>query len=245
MVAAAIHTGHELRPEVSSLLTLPDSARLREEDPFTDRIAACADARVVVNRSRFEVDLNRGRKDAVYRTPEDCWGLDLWRGELPHEVVRRSLDIYDAFYDDLAAHLDPLAEAGPFVVFDVHSYNFRRQDAEGPEAPPAENPDVNVGTGSMDYRWSSVVDALIGALDGADVDGEPLDVRENIRFKGANLSRWVHERYPATGCALALEFKKTFMDEWTGSLDEGRLDALTNALEGAIPAVLNAARRSA
>lgn len=76
LVATAIHAGHDIRPEVSSLLTLDEAARLREEDPFTDRIAACADSRVLVFRSRFEVDLNRGRDDAVYRTPDDCWGLD-------------------------------------------------------------------------------------------------------------------------------------------------------------------------
>jgi hypothetical protein len=53
----------------------------------------------------------------------------------------------------------------------------------------------------------------------------------------------VHERYPTTGCALALEFKKTFMDEWTGRLDEGHLLALTQALAHTVPAVLQAVGR--
>jgi N-formylglutamate deformylase len=245
LVATAIHAGHDLRPEISALITLSDSARRREEDPFTDRIAACAAARVIVNRSRFEVDLNRTREAAVYRTPEDCWGLDLWRGGLPPDVVVRSLSIYDAFYEDLAALLDPLDAVGPFVVFDVHSYNHRRHADASVEAPVMENPDVNVGTGSMDDRWSSVVDALIDALDGIDVHKAPLDVRQNICFEGANLSRWVHERYPTTGCALSLEFKKTFMDERTGREGDGRVDELTDVLMGAMPAVLDAAKRSA
>lgn len=88
-----------------------------------------------------------------------------------------------------------------------------------------------------DYR--PVVESFIGALDGLDVGGKRLDVRENVRFKGANLSHWVREHYPTTGCTLALEFKKTFMDEWTGEVDRTHLDALTKALNGSIPVVLD------
>ncbi|WP_253272749.1 hypothetical protein [Arsenicicoccus sp. oral taxon 190] len=57
-----------------------------------------------------------------------------------------------------------------------------------------------------------------------------LDVRENVRFRGAHLSRWVNTRYRGLGCALALEFRKTFMDEWTGEVDQARLVELRDAL---------------
>jgi hypothetical protein len=30
------------------------------------------------------------------------------------------------------------------------------------------------------------------------------------------LTRFVHDNFPDTGCAVALEVKKFFMDEWTG-----------------------------
>ena len=245
VLATAIHAGHDLRPEVDSRLALDEATRLREEDPFTDRFTACADTRLVVNRSRFEVDLNRDRDEAVYREPDDAWGLDLWRGELPDEVVERSLDLYDAFHASLAAHLDALAERGPFVVFDLHSYNHRRRGPDAPPDPPEENPDVNVGTASLDRdRWGEVVDTFMEVMRRATVDGAPIDVRENVRFGGAHLARWVHERYPGTGCALALEMKKTFMDEWTGRLDAARLDALTSALRPTVPAVLEVVRAS-
>ena len=58
---------------------------------------------------------------------------------------------------------------------------------------------------------------------GQQVAGRPLDVRENVRFKGRQLAAFVHERFPTTGCALAIEVKKTFMDEWTGVVDEEHL----------------------
>jgi len=241
LVATAIHAGHDLRAEVAERIALDEPARLRQEDPWTDRIIAPAPARVVVNRSRFEVDLNRERDDAVYRLSDETWGHDVWTAPLPEDLVRRSLAVYDDFYDDLAARLDRLAARGPFVVLDVHSYNHRREGPEAPPAPAEENPAVNVGTGSLDReRWAPVVDTLIETLGGTEVRGEPLDVRENVRFEGANLASWVHERYPERGCALALEFKKTFMDEWSGRVDEQHLDDLTAAVASTVPAIVDA-----
>ena len=240
LVATAIHAGHALRPEIAGLVALDDAARLREEDPFTDRPTAVAGTRFVAHRSRFEVDLNRPRAHAVYRTPDDAWGLDVWRRPLPDDVVERSLAVHDEAYAALAEALDALADEGPFVVLDLHSYNHRRDPGRAP-APAEENPEVNVGTGSLDRdRWGGLVDRFMAELAGAGLAGRPLDVRENVRFKGGHLSQWVHERYPTRGCALAIELKKTFMDEWTGALDEDHLDALTGALLCTVPGLLDA-----
>ena len=241
VVATAIHAGHDLRPEVAGWMALDESVRLREEDPFTDRIIALVPSRVVVNRSRFEVDLNRSRDEAVYSLSDDTWGHAVWKEPLPGDVVSRSLAVYDAFYDDLAACLDRVAARGPFVLLDVHSYNHRRAGPDAPPAPADENPALNVGTGSMDRRrWAAVVDTAIDRLRGTVVRGEPLDVRENVRFRGAHLAAWVHDRYPERGCALALEFKKTFMDEWSGHVDEDHLDDLGAAVAGCLPDLADA-----
>ena len=35
VIATAIHDGHHLRTDVAAVIRLDDSARLREEDPFT------------------------------------------------------------------------------------------------------------------------------------------------------------------------------------------------------------------
>ena len=41
-----------------------------------------------------------------------------------------------------------------------------------------------------------------------------------MAFQGRGaLTRFVHERHPEHGCAIALEFKKFFMDEWSGAPD--------------------------
>jgi N-formylglutamate amidohydrolase len=87
VVATSVHAGHEVRPQVAQEMSLPEADRLREEDPFTDVIASAVPSRMITHRSRFEVDLNRPRREAVYRIPEDAWGLDIWRDEvLPDDV---------------------------------------------------------------------------------------------------------------------------------------------------------------
>ena len=242
LVTTAIHTGHDLREETARLMVLDEDTRLREEDPFTDEIGADCPARLVVHRSRFEVDLNRARDEAVYRRPEDCWGLEVWReSPLPDDVTEGSLAIHDAFYAELGKRLDAIAERGPFVLYDVHSYNHRRHGPDRPEAPEEENPEVNVGTGSLDRdRWGDVVDTFITTLAGTGTAGGEIDVRENVRFKGANLCGWVHERYPDHGVALALEFKKTYMDEWTSEPDRARIATLARALGQTVGPVLRA-----
>ncbi|MFE5407795.1 N-formylglutamate amidohydrolase [Microbacterium sp. NPDC056569] len=238
-IATAIHNGHDVRSELAAELVLPEADRLREEDPCTDEIGALVPARVVVNRSRFEVDLNRAREEAVYRSADEAWGLEIVRDPpLDEDIVAGSLAVYDAFYAELGRRLDAVAERGPFVMFDVHSYNHRRDGADGEEAPEAENPEVNVGTGSLDRdRFGPVVDAFIESLATTGTSAGPLDVRENIRFRGRQLAAWTHARYPGRGVVLALEFKKTFMDEWTGEADRARIDELARALASTIPAL--------
>ena len=236
VVMTAIHAGHELRPELADLVLVDASTRLREEDPFTDRLAV-AGTRVTVHRSRFEVDLNRPRAEAVYRAPEDAWGLQVWKQPPSPEVVERSLAVYDTFYAVLADRLNRLAARGRFVVLDIHSYNHRR---EGVPAPPAENPELNVGTGSLVRgRWDRIVDGFIDEMRDQQVDGHALDVRENVRFRGAQLARWIHERYPDTGCALALEFKKLFMDERTGEPEDNHIAELGRALGAVVPRLVD------
>ncbi len=242
LVATAIHNGHDLRPATASEMVLDEDVRLREEDPFTDLIGAGAPARVVVHRSRFEVDLNRPRDEAVYRRPEDCWGLEVWRSNpLPEGTAADSLEVYTNFYAELGRRLDRVAERGPFVVFDVHSYNHRRGGADAAPEPAADNPEVNLGTGTVDKNvFGGVVEAFVDSLGQQSTDNGPIDVRENVKFKGRALSWWVHDVYAGVGCCLALEFKKTFMDEWTGQPNQQRLMQLQQALTATHGPVLKA-----
>jgi N-formylglutamate amidohydrolase len=239
LVTTAIHAGHDLRPEVAARIALDPQQRLREEDPYTDRITAAGGRPLVVHRSRFEVDLNRPRHACIYRSPAEAWGLDVWREPMTEEQVERSRRLHDAFYALLAGFLDDLAAQGRFVVLDIHSYNHRRDAAGHEPAPALENPEVNVGTGSLDHdRWGPVVDRFVTDLRRQVVDGHHLDVRENVRFEGGYLTQWVNERYDGIGGAVAVELKKVFMDEWTGTPDDRHIDELTKAFAAVVPLLL-------
>ena len=242
LVAVASHHGHQLRAEVRELMKLSDQDRLREEDPFTGEWTAIAPTRFVAQRSRFEVDLNRARHEAVYLGPDDAWGLDLWKEPLSQDIVDRSLAEYDAYYTALREVLVGLErEYGGFVVFDLHSYNHRREGPDGPAADPEKNPEVNVGTGRINRaHWAPVVDAFMKSLSNYDFQGRRLDVRENVKFVGRQHPQWVHENFPETGCVLAIEMKKFFMDEWTGEVDRDAMDEIQRALASTVEPVLAA-----
>lgn len=240
LVATAIHHGHVVRDEVAQLLALDPAARLREEDPFTGEWTAIAATRVIGVRSRFEVDLNRPRTKAIYLTPDDAWGLPVWTAAPPAAVVTRSLAQYDAFYLEMQRLLAGLTQIfGHFVVFDLHAYNHRRAGPQGAPADPATHPEVNVGTGTMERRrWASLVERFIADLSAVDFLGRRLDVRENVKFQGGHFPRWIHQTFPDSGCALAIEFKKFFMDEWTGEPDWVQIEAIKSALAATVPGLL-------
>lgn len=229
IIATAIHDGHGLRAEVRAAMALSESDRLREEDPHTGQAAAVVSNHVIAARSRFEVDLNREIDEAVYRTPDQSWGLKVWHAEPPGDFIARSLSLHTAFYKMMADTLDELAaQHERFILFDIHSYNHRRDGPGAAATPQEEAPDINIGTYSMPRdHWAPVLDPIIAAMRDFNFNGRKLDVRENIAFQGKGaLTRFVHERYPQKGCAIAIEFKKFFMDEWTGVPDTAALAAM-------------------
>ena len=205
---------------------MSDADRLREEDPFTGQAIVDVPTHFIAHRSRFEADLNRAADSAVYRTPEDAWGLQLWREPPPQTVVEGSLDYHSRFYAMVGNVLDDIAADYPrFVLIDVHSYNHRRKGPDGDPTAPEDAPEINIGTFSMPRdQWAWLLDPVMQAMRDYDFGGRHLDVRENVAFQGkGELTRFVHDRYPGKGCAIALEFKKFYMDEWTGEPDEAAL----------------------
>jgi hypothetical protein len=177
----------------------------------------------------------------VYLTPEDAWGLRVWTDTLPDDAVARSLAQYDAFYEALGELYGNLARRhGAFVVYDLHTYNHLRQGPQGPPADPDGNPQVNVGTRTMQSRdrFGHVIERFKADLADYDFPGGRLDVRENVKFFGGNHPRWAHERFPESACVLAIEFKKFFMDEWTGVADMAAVEVIGEALAATVPGVL-------
>jgi N-formylglutamate amidohydrolase len=240
LAAVALHSSHDVREEVAALFAISDEDRLREEDPYTDAWTAVAPTRIVARRSRFEVDLNRPREKAVYIEPKDAWDLKVWRRRPSRELIERSLAEYDGFYATLKDILYELAgRHGGFVILDMHSYNHRRDGPDAPAAPQDENPDLNIGTDTMNRDlWAPLVDRFMDDMINCRFRGSGLDVRENVKFGGGHLAHQVHEWFPDRGCVIAVEYKKIFMDEWTGKPYMDAIDAVTESIRSAVPGIL-------
>lgn len=230
IITSALHAGHDVRGALTGLFALSDAERLREEDPFTEAIADLGVSRIVVSRSRFEVDLNRSRETSVYLRPDDAWGLDIWSSPLSDTLAEESRCIHDAFYAAVGTLLDEAVEShGGFVLLDVHSYNHRRGGADAAPADPLTDPEVNLGTESLDAPAARpFVESFVRSMTDAGYD-----CRENVKFRGGNFVRWVNSTYRDQGFALAIEFKKTFMDEWSGAVDPAALLRANAALRTA------------
>ena len=238
ILGTAIHNGHHVRGAVGALLAISDDDRLREEDPFTEFVIRDVPNRIVFHRSRFEVDLNRARAAAVYLSPEQAWGMDIWSEKPAPETVEDSLRAHDDYYSMLRHVLGGLEKRhGRFVVLDIHSYNHRRGGPDAPPSDPQTAPEINIGTFSMDReRWAHVVEPFMATLRAFEFRGCKMDVRENVAFEGrGEQTRFIHEAFPQTGCAIAVEFKKFFMDEWTGLPDKGALVAMRAMIRSALP----------
>ncbi|HWV21029.1 MAG TPA: N-formylglutamate amidohydrolase [Devosia sp.] len=238
LIGTAIHDGHLVWPHLLANMALDETGRLREEDPFTAQFIADIPNRITVFRSRFELDLNRAPEEAIYLRPDQSWGLDVWHTLPGEDDIAALMRQHASYYSSLLHVLTDLeTEHGGFVLLDMHSYNHRRAGPAALATPQEDAPDINIGTASMDRaRWAHVLDPFIDALRQHSVGGRPLDVRENVAFQGrGEQTRFVHDHFPQTGCAIAVEFKKIFMNEWTGQPIEPVIAELRAALRATLP----------
>jgi len=233
-LAVAVHAGHRVREELLPLMQIPEKERLFEEDPATDRMIRGSANAVWGIDSRAEYDLNRPPERAVPLTAGQFWGVQVYRAPLPEDMVRRSLEKHEAFYRFIGSCIRVLLERfGLCVVYDIHSYNLSRQVEKGIRNPPL----FNLGTALLDRRrWGSRIDAWLRELGRIEVPGIAVTVEENRVFTGAGeLCRRLTGWDPRI-LVLPTEIAKVYMDERTGTLDEGLIDALGRGLRGAIAA---------
>lgn len=216
VIAFALHDGHFIDGSLRGHLLLDEQGRAREEDPYTGyMIADLPVSKVVVHISRFQLDLNRTKDKAVYLQPEDAWGLNVW-SNLPLHLIKKLHKDYDLFYNAVAAVIEAAIKKYGFVfILDVHSYNYRRE-TPFTEADATAHPEINMGTAYNRKKWQGLCSRFTNFFSEADVLGYKIDARQNIIFKGGAFARWIIENYGEYSAVFSVEFKKTFMDEWTG-----------------------------
>lgn len=236
VIATAIHDGHDIYESLRPHLFLNEQQRSREEDPYTGfMIADLPVTKITVSSSRFQIDLNRMKEKAIYEKPEDAWGLTTWK-HFPIEEKEKLHTDYNAFYEAVKNLIEEtISRHGYVIILDVHSYNHRRDDPFTVAAND-ENPEINVGTFYNAPDWEKLCTDYTQFL-----RSKQYDARENIKFKGGAFSQQIINNYGAKSCVLSVEFKKTFMDEWTGVADIAHVLRLNNLLSQSIDFLTNKA----
>ena len=239
-VCTAIHNGNGMSRLAKSNLGITEEIRFREEDPKTEFFADICYNKIINYRSRFECDLNRPREKAVYMNPEDAWGLKV-RKEVPgKEQINTAYNFYDTYYRRVKSFYDEMQQTfGSFFVYDIHSYNHHRLGSDAPFDDPIQNPEIILGTTNMDAIWQPLIDKIEKKMNEYDFNGRSIDVRQNVKFTGGHFSRWTHSNYGKSACSVAIEFKKIFMDEWTGEFFPDIMQKLREILASTKPLILD------
>lgn len=220
-LSAAIHNGGNLHPQLVDNCLLSKAERYYEEDPFTGSFIEQQPITLVAHDSRYEYDLNRNTSECVYET---AWGKEIWKNPLTEEVISASKEKHAQFYRIVSVLVEALAEDfGQCIVYDNHSYNYRRHDRD-------DLPVFNLGTTSVKSdSWRPVIDTWLKALQNMSVEDVCVTAAENDIFYGkGHLAGHCHGLYDNV-LVLATETKKVFMNELTGEEEKVVLPSLQKA----------------
>jgi len=219
--SAAIHNGGNMRPELTENCLLSEAERYYEEDPYTGSFIENQPITLIGHDSRYEYDLNRSTDECVYET---AWGRDVWKHALSDEAIAAGKAKHAQFYRVVSALCDALTgDFGECIVYDNHSYNFKRHERK-------DLPVFNLGTSSVKSdKWRPIIDRWVKVLGEMPVDGCDISAAENDIFYGkGQLAAHCHGLYDNV-LVLATEAKKVFMDELTGKPDSIVLPSLQKA----------------
>jgi len=212
----AIHAGNRIREELRDVVAVSPDDQFREEDPGTEKFIQDFPIQIIALDSRFEYDLNRSSDRAVYLTPEMAWGLTVWKRALTEAEINISLAKHHEFHQLMDIVTDFLIrQNNQAYIFDVHSYCYQREK----RLPwfVDNKPVINLGTEAINQNvFGEAIKNFITHLSQISVDGRLISVAENDVFKGGFLARRLCARNHDQLAVFAIEFKKIFMDEWSG-----------------------------
>jgi len=202
----AVHDGHQFRRELWQNCIHTEYERWFEEDPATKEMVQTHPIVIAGMDSRFEYDLNRAPDNAIY---EDAWGKQLWHNPLSEEMKQKSLDKHESFYKVVHALIEKLEEKfGVCVVYDMHSYNWKRWDREVPT--------FNLGTGNVDNdRFGDTIELWRKMLSEINLPNEIASTSKiNDTFQGNGyFLKFISQNFNNT-LVLATEIAKVYCDEY-------------------------------
>jgi len=218
-VCGAVHNGNQFRRDLWDNCLHTAYHRWFEEDPCTKEFIKTHPIVIAGCDSRFEYDLNRTPENAIY---EDAWGKKLWKEPLAPKAIEKSLAKHAAFYSVVHSLITKLEEKfGAVVVYDMHSYNWRRWDREVPV--------VNLGAANVDInRFGDFVETWRQSLSELELPhGIESTAKINDTFYGNGyFLKFITQSFRNT-LVLATEFKKIYCNE----LDETIFPEVVCAIE--------------
>ena len=226
-VCGAVHDGHQFRQSLWDNCLHTEYERWYEEDPCTKQMVLDHPIVIAGCDSRFEYDLNRVPDTAIYN---DAWGKKLWKSSLNKEDREFSLKKHQNFYHVVAALLSKLeSKYKKVLVFDMHSYNWKRWDREVPT--------WNLGTANIDTNrfghfamsWS----AKLGQMQLPNGIKSTSLINDTFQGNGYFL-KYITQNFKNT-LVLATEIAKVYCDELTGIIYPEVVHSVEKQLKELIP----------
>jgi N-formylglutamate deformylase len=231
----AVHAGSRIREDLQDALAVSEADRFREEDPATEQFIKELPIRVISLDSRFEYDVNRPEEKAIPLTPDMAWGLKVWNRDLTFAEKEVALNKYREFHSLMEIISDYLVSiSDKAYIFDMHSYCYQRDE----HLPWYENgkPEINLGSDAINKEvFGQEIRMLLEEFGQISVEGRKIRAAENEVFRGGYLARKLCARHYNKLAVFAVEFKKIFMDEWSGEI----YAPVINELKGQVSVILS------
>ncbi|WP_111682555.1 N-formylglutamate amidohydrolase [Winogradskyella tangerina] len=202
----AVHDGHQFRQDLWENCLHSAYDRWYEEDPETKNMVKSHPILISGCDSRFEYDLNRTPEEAVFET---AWGKQLWKQPLPESEKQLSLQKHTNFYKVVHALIAKLeSKFNVCIVYDMHSYNWKRWDREVPT--------WNLGTSNIDNdRFGAQVESwrqMLASIELPDDIKRTAKINDTFQGNGYFL-KYITRNFQNT-LVLATEIAKVYCDEY-------------------------------
>lgn len=226
-ICGAVHDGHQFRKSLWENCTHTEYERWYEEDPCTKEMVQAHPIVVAGCDSRFEYDLNRAPEVAIYK---DAWGKELWKSPLPENEKNRGLSKHLGFYKVVHALVGKIEQKyGKAIVFDMHSYNWKRWDREVPV--------WNLGTANIDNsrfgKLASSWSAKLGEMKLPNGIESTSNINDTFQGNGYFL-KYITQNFDDT-LVLATEISKVYCDELSGIIYPEVVRSIETQLKEIIP----------
>ncbi len=235
-ICGAVHDGHQFRKSLWENCTHTEYERWYEEDPCTKAMVWSHPIVIAGCDSRFEYDLNRPPETAIY---EDAWGKRLWKNSLPDTEVEQSLSKHDNFYKIVHALVRKIEDKyGKALVFDMHSYNWKRWDRDVPVWNLGTANIDNARFGELAMAWSQ----KLGEMKLTNNIQSTSKINDTFQGNGYFL-KYITKNFDNT-LVLATEISKVYCDELSGIIYPEVVRSVETQLKEIIPLQVAAFERT-